>query len=97
MDGTYALRESGDAYRGHFAVENEALGQKTRFSGTQLLKFRELGVVRPAPGRSPRPADARIAAVLETRLLQAQAVFSTRRRFLRLNFGDPCDPSEGVS
>jgi hypothetical protein len=25
MDGTYALRESGDAYRGHFAVGNEAL------------------------------------------------------------------------
>jgi len=25
MDGTYALRESGNAYSGHFAVENEAL------------------------------------------------------------------------
>ena len=25
MDGTYALRESVDAYTGHFAVENEAL------------------------------------------------------------------------
>ena len=24
-DGTYALREAGEAYRGHFAVENEAL------------------------------------------------------------------------
>ena len=28
LDGTYALREAGEAYRGHFAVENAALRPK---------------------------------------------------------------------
>jgi hypothetical protein len=28
VDGTYALRESAEAYRGHFAVENETLKLK---------------------------------------------------------------------
>lgn len=47
VDGTYTLRESGEAYRGQFDLKNEALRQKTRFYGRELLKLRQLSVVRP--------------------------------------------------
>jgi hypothetical protein len=49
VDGSYALRESGEAYRGHFAVESEALRLKTRSYGTELLRFRQLGATRCSP------------------------------------------------
>jgi hypothetical protein len=33
IDGTYALREFGEAYRGQFESNNDALTQKTHFMG----------------------------------------------------------------
>ena len=39
VDGTYTLRESGEAYRGQFNPKNEPLGLETRFHGRELLKL----------------------------------------------------------
>ena len=41
VDGTYALRESGEAYRGQFDSENEALRAEN------TLPWEQLSVVQP--------------------------------------------------
>jgi hypothetical protein len=46
-DGTYALRESSEAYGGEFAQENEALTPKNTIPWQNLLKLLIHGVVRP--------------------------------------------------
>jgi hypothetical protein len=40
VDGTYALRESGEAYSGQFDTENEGEDQKTHFHGRELPQLR---------------------------------------------------------
>ena len=66
VDGTYALRESGEAYRGQIDSKNEALRPENTLSWERITELAELGVVRiraPSDGllveSGPRPAPTR--------------------------------------
>ena len=47
VDGTYALRESGEAYRGQIDSKNEALRPENILHGRELPKLGQLSMVRP--------------------------------------------------
>jgi REP-associated tyrosine transposase len=47
LDGSYALRESGEVYRTNFDTQNESLRLENTLPWERIAKLRQLTVVRP--------------------------------------------------
>jgi hypothetical protein len=68
VDGTYALREPGEAYRSQSDSETDALMGETRLPGTNLLKFGDIGRFDP---RMPGFLNRRVRFVIRPSMLGA--------------------------